>query len=149
MTSSYILQNLTVGPVVLIFAFKPINQRKTLNHLEIDGTCDPFVSISYFDELYSTKHRTGTLDAEYGDTFDIFVHSAERTLALSAEAHSVGPAVKCECWDWNRTLGSKLIGTKEITLSELFSSPFPVEHTLQIFDTDGFPVKGAGPAVLL
>ena len=114
-----------------------------MNHLEIDGTCDPFVSISYFDELYSTKHRTGTLDAEYGDTFDIFVHSAERTLALSAEAHSVGPAVKCECWDWNRTLGSKLIGTKEITLSELFSSPFPVEHTLQIFDTDGFPVKGA------
>jgi len=116
------------------------------NQLEFHS--DPFVSISYFDEVYETQHVSSTLNAEFSETFDIFVHSAERTLALDHHAgggamHSLGPSVKCEVWDWHRTVGNKLIGTKELRLRDLFSSTFPVEHTLQIFDADGFAVKGA------
>ncbi len=132
--------------VMLKVRVKNARHLPRVNHLEFGS--DPYVSISYFDEIYETQHVSSTLNAEFTETFDIFVHSAERTLALDHHAggaamHSRGPSVKCEVWDWNRTLAHKLIGTNEMRLEDLFSSTFPVEHTLQIFDADGFAVSGS------
>ena len=51
--------------------------------MDFDGMCDPFVKLSYCDEEYSTHHAEKTLDADFGETFNFFIHGAERALAIS------------------------------------------------------------------
>ena len=87
------------------------------------GKCDPYVSLTFFEQRYNTDVHKNCYDTSFDQTFVVFVHGANIQLAQQEpndqRAIAAGLALKLECWDWDALGKNELIGTTHIPVRSL------------------------------
>lgn len=67
--------------------------------------CDPFIRLHFFDQTFQTATHKLRYDADFDETFEVFVHEENVKAANSAlardRAAAAGLALRFECLDFD------------------------------------------------
>ena len=67
--------------------------------------CDPFIRLTFFDQSFQTATHKLTYDADFNETFEVFVHEENVKAANGALARETAAAagldLRFECFDFD------------------------------------------------
>ena len=113
------------------------------------GKCDPYVTLSFFDQKFKTGIRKVTYDAKFNETFRVFVHSesikaASRMACEEREkAMAAGLFLEFDCWDFDFFDADDLVGKVNILLKDVLDAKENEKLSfVRNLTLDGFPIIG-------